>query len=299
MDDMITLAAIPPFDLHLTVNVLRRRPSHRAEVFQDCAYRHIFMLEGSPRLIEIRQIAPEKLVARSLDDTLSYTASRELANLLTRTLGLQVDLTALQEVFARDERLAPLMERVAGMKPPRFESLWVTLLGIVPFQQVSLDAGTAILNRLLEQLGPSITFEGREYYTYPSVERFLTCDTEILRTCGLSLAKIRTLHSAAEQIVSGTLSEEEIEPLSDAAALARLEGLYGVGPWSAHIVLLRGFRRLSVFPPGDSGVNRNLQRLFNVSPAEVAPFMAKLLDTLGPWRGYLYFVLLAQRLAQE
>ena len=40
--------------------------------------------------------------------------------------------------------------------------------------------------------------------------------------------------------------------------------LPGIGPWSAALVLLRGFGRLDVFPPGDVGAARGLGPLLQL-----------------------------------
>ena len=44
-------------------------------------------------------------------------------------------------------------------------------------------------------------------------------------------------------------------------ALQTLVELPGIGPWSAGLVLLRGFGRLDVFPPALQDAHRRLQKL--------------------------------------
>jgi 3-methyladenine DNA glycosylase/8-oxoguanine DNA glycosylase len=61
------------------------------------------------------------------------------------------------------------------------------------------------------------------------------------------------------------------------------------------VALLRGLGRLSVFPAGDSGGTRGLRELFG--QREDADLAASgLLDRMGDWRGYVYFMLLGSRL---
>jgi DNA-3-methyladenine glycosylase II len=62
--------------------------------------------------------------------------------------------------------------------------------------------------------------------------------------------------------------------------------LPGIGPWSAALVLLRGFGRLEVFPPGDSGAQRGLNALLRLRTPES---LARVVDRFGEYRGYLYF----------
>ena len=54
---------------------------------------------------------------------------------------------------------------------------------------------------------------------------------------------------------------------------------------SAALVLLRGFGRLEVFPPGDSGAMRGLTSLLQLrTPESFAPTI----ERFGEYRGYLY-----------
>jgi DNA-3-methyladenine glycosylase II len=117
-----------------------------------------------------------------------------------------------------------------------------------------------------------------------------------LRACGLSQQKARTLRGVARAIESGELSDVEIAGMSTSAALARLTGLSGIGPWSAGLVLLRGLGRLEVFPSGDVGAARGLRRLLRLSPrARLEP----VIERFGTHRGYLYFCALGGALLEK
>jgi DNA-3-methyladenine glycosylase II len=295
----LELAAVPPFDLLLTVEVLRRRTAHAAERVVDGEYRRLAWLAGSERLLGVRQDAPDRVRVRGLDGPLRGAARQQARELVERMLGLDVELEGLCAAAAYDARLAALVEAASGLKPPRFESLWVSLLSVVPFQQVSLQSGMATLNRLITRLTPGREHDGDIYHGYPAPELLLAADPAELRACGLSLAKVRTLRAAAERIATGELTGAEIEALDDEAALMRLTALPGIGRWSAQVILLRGFRRLAIFPQGDSGATRSLAGFLHDPGTGLAVQAEALLRTLGPWRGYLYFLLLARRLMEQ
>src|SRR5690606_11969424 len=94
-------------------------------------------------------------------------------------------------------------------------------------------------------------------------------------------------------IVSGEIKEDEIARMSTKEALRALVGLPGIGSWSAALVLLRGFGRLDVFPPGDVGAMSGLRSLLQLeSNAPLGPVE----ERCGDLRGYLYFYALASRL---
>ncbi len=292
----ITLDVLTPFDLTLTVKVLRRRPTHLADILVDGEYRHVLELHGRERLIAVRQKAPNRLLIRALDGPLTARESAEATKAVERMLGPRFDTAAALAALSMDERLFALGSHFAGLKPPRFESLWVTILSVVPFQQVSLEAGIATLNRLLKLLGSRHHADGDTCYGFPRPERLLDCDPIALRACGLSLAKVHTITRTARMIAAGELSESDIERLDDTQAMERLMALPGIGPWSAGLILLRGFRRLGVFPAGDAGASRSLREFFQFSSETPMDAVESVQSRLGPWRGYLYFLLLAWKL---
>ena len=82
-------------------------------------------------------------------------------------------------------------------------------------------------------------------------------------------------------------------------ALNALRALPGIGPWSAAVLLLRGLRRMDVFPPDDTGAARNLATLPGrsalFSRVETSAFAARFEDQ----RGYLYFIFLGNRLMAD
>ena len=293
-----TLHALPPFDLALTVAVTRRRPTNLVDTWSDGVYRRVLRVGGHERLIAIRQTAPATVEVSVLDGLLAQSEREVLSRLLDRMLGLTRDLTPVVAAFSCQEPLARLLTQLEGMKPPRYPDLWTTLVGVVPYQQVSLEAGQAISNRMIVDIGPRAVYNDTVYYNYPTAEQFLRASDEQTRAWGLSVAKVRTLRSAAEAFISGSIREDELVGLDDEAAIARLTQLHGIGRWSAQVILLRGLGRLSAFPLGDSGAQRAFKAIFGWEAGEVDARRTELLAALSEWRGYLYFVLLGTRLLE-
>ncbi|MCC7462472.1 MAG: DNA-3-methyladenine glycosylase 2 family protein [Gammaproteobacteria bacterium] len=172
------------------------------------------------------------------------------------------------------------------MRPPRFASLFEAVANVVPFQQLSLDAGCAIVARLVARFGQPLTYQRTRYFAFPEARAIAAARLATLRGCGLSTRKAASLQSLARLVVAGELQESRLESLSTPAALRILAELPGIGPWSAGVVLLRGLGRLDVFPPGDVGAARGLRRLMGLAPH--AP-IERAVERFGGQRGYLYF----------
>ncbi|HEX6818482.1 MAG TPA: hypothetical protein VF120_08915 [Ktedonobacterales bacterium] len=299
----IAIPVVAPFDLHATVEALHRRPNALAEPYVDGEYRRILWLDGVPSLFGLRQLDGATLLLRQLAEEQAEQENAQrlerAATLLADAVGASVDLSEAQAHACRVRELVPIVRALRGMKPPRFVVLWEALLNVIPFQQVSLASGVAMLNRLVQALGPRIPYGGTSYYGLPSPEAILGAAPELLRACGFSAAKTNTIRAAAEMIASGGLTESEIAALDDKQAIARLTQLPGIGPWSAQLLLLRGFRRLGIFPQGDSGAARSLAGVLGLSVDEAKQRADDVLAALAPYQGYLYFLLLGSRLLRQ
>jgi DNA-3-methyladenine glycosylase II len=287
-----------PFDLRLTVSALRRLPHAALYPLVEGEWRFMAALPTSARLIGVRSLDTQHPAASlewmALDGPLAEVDAQAAAALVARMLDVQRDMAPFAELVEGEEPLATLARRLTGLKPPRFASLWEAFCQIVPFQQVSLSAAVATLNRFAVALGPHCEFEGRGYWGVPTPERAAGASVEELRACGMSAAKAQTLRGLAERALAGELEAAALDGLPDEEAIASLTRLPGIGRWSAQVALLRGLGRLSVFPSGDSGAARALREVFAESERPESTALATL-ERLRDWRGYLYFLLLGRR----
>lgn len=285
-----------PFHFEATVRVLQRRPVNRIDRWEHNRYLRVLGPPGELALVEVENHgtidAPDLRYTLHQGNPSSATAAR-LAQILRRVLGLDVDPLPLQQLAQADRMLRPTALALRGMRPPRFAEWFETFAKVIPFQQVSLDAGVAIVGRLVERFGTPLEYEGRRYHAFPTAEAVAEARPEALRACGLSLRKAEALCAIARAIDAGELSEEKISALSTPEALRVLVEQPGIGPWSANVALLRGLGRLDVFPPGDVGAMRGLRTLLRLPPE--AP-LAPVVERFGTQRGYLYFYVLGSSL---
>jgi DNA-3-methyladenine glycosylase II len=268
------------------------------DTWEDGRYRRLLVTERGAALVEIenRGTVDEPALRWTVLSGAQHAEPHPVERTVRRMLGLDVDPAPLGAALAAVREFRAEVAALRGLRPPRFASLLETLINVVPFQQLSLDAGTAILGRLVERYGTSVVHDGRRYFAFPSARVLARTRLDGLRACGLSSGKATTLRLLAREIERGRLIESELDALPTAAARERLIELPGIGPWSAAIVLLRGLGRLDVFPPGDSGALRGLRSLLQL-PRETA--LEPVIERLGERRGYLYFCLLGRSLLEK
>ena len=288
-----TLPVSPPFRLDLTVSALRRLPTNPIDVLTaDGRYLHAVPGPHRPRIVQVRQTNVAELEVTIDADPRDPIDHQEILSLVARTLGVNRDLSAFYHSSAALPWLDPLVQRLRGLKPPRYRSLWEAFVNAVVYQQVSLHAASAVVQRIIQAFGTPLESEGAELYLFPSMERVFDASDDTLRGMGLSAGKLATLRRAADAVDSGQLDAAALEELPSSEAAMLLRSIKGIGPWTATVILLRGFGRLDVFPMNDSGVARNLSLATGEAEANVGP----VLETLGQERGMLYFHLLLARL---
>jgi DNA-3-methyladenine glycosylase II len=296
---VIPLATRAPFHLEATVRVLQRRATNVVDVWDDGRYLRLFELSGGLTLVAVRdhgKITRPRLrltIEAGQDSTAAYAEARTL---LRRTLSLDVDPVPLQRRAESQAASRATCRALRGMRPPRFATLFEAFASVIPFQQLSLDAGTAIVARLVARFGQKLVHENRPFHAFPTARRIAHARLASLHACGLSRSKSLTLRDIAREIEAGELDEARLARSSTDEALARLMELPGIGPWSGGLVLLRGLGRLDVFPPGDVGAARNLRALMRLDPGEP---LAPVIERCGNQRGYLYFCALGAALLRN
>jgi len=295
---VISLTTRAPFHLEATVRVLQRRPANAVDLWERGVYERVLTLSRGAVLTEVRSHgtvdSPDLRLSIRAGDASARTWA-EAGATVRRILGLDIDPAPLQRIVNAQRSIRTTCSALRGMRPPRFASLFESFASIVPFQQLSLDAGIAIVARLVMRFGSRLEHDGRQFRAFPTARRVAKARVASLRSCGLSQQKALTLISLARLIEAGELIEADLAGMSTDAALARLTALPGIGPWSAGLVLLRGLGRLDVFPPGDVGAARGLRALTGLDPNALEPFIAR----FGENRGYLYFCALGASLLSK
>lgn len=147
---------------------------------------------------------------------------------------------ALDALVARDPRLGGI-EAAAGplpwrVRPAGFPGLLQAIVG----QQISNQAARAIWGRVVGL--PGVGTPGG----------LLALGEGALTGAGLSRPKVAHARALAAAFLEGRLSG--LEALDDAAALAAITAVRGMGPWTAEVYLLFALEREDVFPAGDIAV---------------------------------------------
>jgi DNA-3-methyladenine glycosylase II len=249
-------------------------------------------------VIQIGPCEQPKLAVTVSGDLRAQTRST-VAQLLIRMLGLRTDLQPFYAIAASDRRLAPLVQRFRGLKPPRFPSIFEALVNAIACQQLSLTVGIELLNRIATKCGASISIDGTEQHAFPRAEDLLQLRALTFRRLGFSYSKAHFLLALSRGILGGDFNLEQIAPLANESAVQRLQTLHGVGRWTAEYVLLRGLGRIDTFPGDDVGARNRLARWLGRDGPLDYEGVKRAVRRWQPYAGMAYFHLLLAGLAES
>jgi DNA-3-methyladenine glycosylase II len=285
-----------PFDLEATVRLLQRHPSSPIDGWDGEGYRRALPAGGRDVLCTVRNLGTvdrPRLELTLEPGDVPPAAVATLRATLARMLGLHTE-PGFPVDAAGGPALRPLARALRGARAPCFPSLFETICRVVPYQQITVEAGGTIVARLAERFGRRVEGASGSAFAFPGPAEVAAASAAEFAGIGLSTAKLACVRSIAALVAGGALTDGEIGGLPTMEALRRLDALPGIGPWSAALVLLRGFRRMDVFPPGDVGVLRGLAPLVGGATA-----IAAAVERAGARRGYLYFAPLGARLVER
>lgn len=203
---------------------------------------------------------------------------------VARMLGLDQGIEAFEARHAAHPLLGPVLARQRGLRVPVAASPFEALSWAVAGQQVSVAAAVSLRRRLIQAVGWR---QAGGLLCYPEAGQVAALSVGELRAAGFSVAKAVALRDLAHRVVGGELPLDdwaESSPLPIEDLRARLLAVRGVGPWTVHYTLLRGYGWLDGSLHGDVAVRRGLQALLGredkLSEKETEQWLAG----FAPWR---------------
>jgi AraC family transcriptional regulator of adaptative response / DNA-3-methyladenine glycosylase II len=187
-----------------------------------------------------------------------------------RMFDLDADSAAIDEVLGADPQLAPLVERLPGIRMPGVadleEGLFRTMIG----QQISVASARTVLGRLVTALG--------EHGAFPTAARIASGGPAVLTGPG---ARTGAIVEVARRLADGQLTLDAAAPLEEVRA--QLLALPGVGVWTAGYLAMRGMGNPDTLLEGDLVIRRSAERLgLPANPRE----LTQLARRWSPWRSY-------------
>lgn len=148
------------------------------------------------------------------------------------------------------------------------QDLWETIISFIISANNNIPRIKGIIDRMSERYGKKIIFEGKEYYTFPTVDELSKASVEDLRALGLGFRDVR-VYETTKMIKNKKVDLEQLKNEKDFNKVRNtLLTLPGVGPKVADCILLFStLKRWEAFPI-DVWVRRVMNELYIKNPDE-------------------------------
>jgi DNA-3-methyladenine glycosylase II len=185
-------------------------------------------------------------------------------------------IRARRILLRRDPALGAVIKRVGRCTLPdgRTHDPFSALVRTIMSQQLSGKAASTIFGRVQALTG--------DVGLTPAAVRGLTA--EALRAAGVSRPKISYLYDLADHVADGRLDLHALDGHPDEEVIARMTAVKGLGRWSAEMFLMFRLNRPDIFPVGDLGIVKGMQRLHGMKRRPAERTMLRLAERWRPYR---------------
>jgi 3-methyladenine DNA glycosylase/8-oxoguanine DNA glycosylase len=211
---------------------------------------------------------------------------RQAIEFASRRFWWELDMAAVRETLSVNDYGRDLIARYWPMRPANLAGPWEGLLRTVISNQIYPGLAVRLQRALLDFYSESsAVFLGKSYKFYPPVERVAEIMPDDLLGLRFSRQKARYIPGLAQKLLDQPerYDWQRLKELPGVEAVATLDELPGVGPWTAHYVAMRGLPHADIFVD-EAGLRKTLAVGFDRPPDISAEEAANLAAPFAPFR---------------
>jgi len=174
---------------------------------------------------------------------------------------------AIAHLSSVDRKLGKIIAKAGpcGLQPEETQNLFESLMEAIIYQQLNGKVAATITNRV-KALFPENTRRIRtrhgEAAAFPSPEQILAATPELLRSAGLSQAKMLAIRDLAAKALDGTVpTVRAAHRMSDEDLVEHLTQVHGIGRWTVEMLLIFRLGRPDVLAVDDYGVRKGFAKM--------------------------------------
>jgi DNA-3-methyladenine glycosylase II len=240
------------------------------------------LLEGSWKNVGVRVYQPEVEINVDVFANPQAAATDDIRAQLKRILSLDVDAADFAEIADRDPVVAELRKRHPGLRPVLFSSPYEAAARAIIGHQLAVRQAAAITTRIAENHGVRVEVSDHLMHAFPAPDKL----ADLPPIKGLAARKIEQLH-ALGAATGDWLGSIRLRTLKRDEAMARLQELAGIGPFSAELILMRGAGDADAFPHYEKRLHQAMAKAYELGSD---PSINALENVAAHWRPYRNWV---------
>jgi DNA-3-methyladenine glycosylase II len=276
----ITLHPRGPFSLTAAAMFVEGFPGTQAERPPQ-ALRYAWAVDGDWRTVQATVRQDDHAVHAELTGRPAAQLAHRAARDLKLMLCLDVDGSGFTALGEDDRVVRALQERFAGLRPVLFYTPYEAAAWTIISQRIRMTQAATIKARLGNELGERGAFPAPAHLAQLSAPQ-----------PGLTSRKIDQLRTLAAAAQDGALSRQRLRAMTYQDALAHLQRLPGIGPFSAELILIRGVGHPDVLPDHDTRLHQAISSAYNTTDDAAIRLIT---DSWRPYRAWVALLLRAWR----
>ena len=281
-----SLALPPAYPIGQILGYLGRDAGSLTVRVDGASFAQGLWIGGTPALLRVELAPGETRSTLEARRRLPADAEDQAREHLRRLLGLHIDPELFERHVAASPRLAPLVAGRLGLRIPQTPDPFDGLTWVILGQQITLAFAFTLRRRLVERAG---TPAAGGLFTPPTAEKVANLEVEELMGVQYSRRKAEYLIGAARLVVDGGLDLKRLATAPAAEVEAVLLAVRGLGPWSAHYLMMRAFGFEDCVPVGDAGLVRGLMNFFGLPERPGPAATQELMRPFAPYRSWATF----------
>ncbi|MBY6037676.1 DNA-3-methyladenine glycosylase [Fictibacillus nanhaiensis] len=221
----------------------------------------------------------------------TWLIKEEVVHYICNWFDLERDLSGFYEMASKDTVLQSLITKYDGLRiigiPDLFEALTWAIMG----QQINLSFAYTLKKRFVEHFGEKIDIEGDTFWLYPTFEAIALLEVDALRKLQFTTRKAEYVIGTARAIATGKLSKQLLIELDAELQQEVLVNIKGIGPWTAHYVMMKCLLTQSAFPMTDVGLHLALKAQLGLDVKPDLDEIKKMASNWSGWEAYATFYL--------
>lgn len=210
---------------------------------------------------------------------------------LEHMLALDVEGEGFNDLARVDKVIAMLREARRGVRPVLFPSPYEAAARAIIGHRLNVRQAATLHARIATHHGVGITIAGRTLYGFPSPARL----AELPQVAGLAIRKVEQLRALGTAAIDGWLDTPRLQAMPRDAAMAHLQQLGGIGPFSAELILLRGVGNPDELPLTELRLHRAMADAYHLGCDPDLSTLHRIAETWRPYRSWVGLLLRNRR----
>lgn len=211
------------------------------------------------------------------------STSEDFINIWFEYLDLGRDYSKIKKALAKDEIMKKAIDFGYGIRILK-QDIWETLISFIISANNRIPMIMKVVAAISRAYGEEIQFNGKEYFTFPEVEKLEKASVEELSACKGGF-RCKYIVGTTALVKEGVIDLNSLSRLSSEAARSELIKFPGVGNKVADCTLLYSGTKYDVFPT-DVWVKRVMEELYFKREASLKEIQEFARDYFGELSGF-------------